>query len=152
MSTDTTEKGLEDLIMRYMTASDGLFRGPAAAVSEPPPLAGGSGWFAGHPAAYDREYAVDVEHLFRFLMDTQPGSYAKLGIGDYRDKQWVARRKFLARLHTEIGRRGTIDLLRNGIKHGPLAFDLFYGTPSPGNVQAIKRNSANRFSITRQLH
>ena len=30
----------------------------------------------------------------------------------------------------------TIDVLRHGIKHGPHDLDLFYGTPSPGNVKA----------------
>jgi len=44
-----------------------------------------------------------------------------------------------------------IDVLRHGIKHGPHHLDLFYGTPSPGNVKAAERFAANRFSITRQL-
>ena len=30
-------------------------------------------------------------------------------------------------------------------------FDLFYGTPSPGNARAEKLHAQNRFSITRQL-
>ena len=42
-------------------------------------------------------------------------------------------------------------MLRNGIKHGPLTLDLFYGTPSPGNAKAAERYAANRFSVTRQL-
>ena len=29
-----------------------------------------------------------------------------------------------------------IDVLRKGVEHGPLHFDLFYGTPSPGNAKA----------------
>lgn len=43
-------------------------------------------------------------------------------------------------------------MLRKGIKHGPLSFDLFYGTPSPENAKAVERHAKNRFSITRQLH
>jgi len=42
-------------------------------------------------------------------------------------------------------------VLRHGIKHGPHHIDLFYGTPSPGNVTAQERYAANRFSVTRQL-
>jgi len=151
MATDTTEKGLESLIMRHMTGTDGLASGAAGIVAEAAPLSGGSGWFAGNPAAYDREYAVDTEHLFSFLEATQPAEYAKLAIGDYKDKTGMARQKFLARLQGEITRRGVIDVLRRGIKHGALSFDLFYGTPSPENAKAVERHAANRFSITRQL-
>src|SRR5690606_39316268 len=61
------------------------------------------------------------------------------------------RRKFLARLQGEITKRGTIDVLRKGLKHGPHHIDLFYGTPSSGNAKATERYAANRFSVTRQL-
>ena len=60
-------------------------------------------------------------------------------------------RKFLARLQGEISKRGTIDVLRKGIKHGPHHLDLFYGTPSPGNEKAQALYEQNRFSVTRQL-
>lgn len=152
MKTDTTEKGLESLIMRDMTGTDGLSSGKAGAVAEAKPKRGGSGWFAGSNAAYDQEYAVDIEQLFAFLSTTQPDAFAKLGIADYRNKKGIARQKFLARLQGEITRRGVIDVLRHGIKHGALSFDLFYGTPSPENKKAVERHAKNRFSITRQLH
>ena len=61
------------------------------------------------------------------------------------------RRKFLVRLQGEISKRGTIDVLRHGIKHGPHHLDLFYGTPSPGNEKAKVRFEQNRFTVTRQL-
>lgn len=150
MKTDTSEKGLETLIMRHMTGMDGLSSDPDM-VGESAPNAGGSGWFAGHAKLFDREFAVDVEQLFAFLKTTQPDETAKLGISDYKDKKNIARQKFLARLQGEISRRGTIDVLRNGIKHGALSFDLFYGTPSPENKKAVERHAQNRFSITRQL-
>jgi type I restriction enzyme R subunit len=63
----------------------------------------------------------------------------------------MTRQKFLTRLGSEIGKRGVIDVLRLGIDDGPLHFDLFYGTPSPGNEKAAERFAQNRFSITRQL-
>ncbi|MBP7951308.1 MAG: type I restriction endonuclease subunit R [Verrucomicrobiales bacterium] len=151
MKTDTTEKGLETLIMRHMTGTDGLSTSAPDRIAETAPSTGGSGWFAGRPAAYDREFAVDVEQLFAFLTKTQPEETAKLGIGDYKDRKGIARQKFLARLQGEITRRGVIDVLRHGIKHGALSFDLFYGTPSPENKKAVERHAANRFSITRQL-
>ncbi|MFO1487349.1 MAG: type I restriction endonuclease [Verrucomicrobiota bacterium] len=151
MKTDTSEKGLETLIMRHMTGMDGFAVGDTGKLAEAKPHKGGSGWFAGRAASYDREFAVDVEQLFAFLHATQPDETAKLGIGDYKDKKAIARQKFLARLQGEISRRGTIDVLRNGIKHGALSFYLFYGTPSPENKKAVERHGQNRFSITRQL-
>ena len=151
MKTDTSEKGLETLIMRHLTGVDGLSSGALGIVAEDVPNTGGSGWFAGHAAACDREFAVDVEQLFAFLTATQPEEAAKLGIGDYTDKKNIVRQKFLARLQGEISRRGTIDVLRHGIKHNALSFDLFYGTPSPENKKAVERHAQNRFSITRQL-
>ena len=59
--TDTSEKGLETLIMRHMTVSDGLPSGTpfGVGVAEAAPASGGTGWFAGNSAAYDREFAVD---------------------------------------------------------------------------------------------
>ncbi|MDX6767066.1 MAG: type I restriction endonuclease [Candidatus Methylacidiphilales bacterium] len=151
MRTDTSEKGLETLIMRHMTGSDGLPSEASGVLAEAKPLKGGSGWFAGKATSYDREFAVDVEQLFTFLQSTQPDEFAKLGIGDYKDKKNIARQKFLARLQGEISRRGTIDVLRHGIKHNALSFELFYGTPSPENQKAVERHAQNRFSITRQL-
>lgn len=79
MTTDTSEKGLESLIMRHLTGTDGLSSG-AGAVAEVPPSAGGSGWFAGHADAYDREFAVDTQQLFAFLHATQPEEFEKLGV------------------------------------------------------------------------
>jgi len=149
--TDTSEKGLENLIMRHMTGVDGLSSGATGMLAEQETPYGGSGWFAGHGVAYDREFAVDVEQLFAFLNATQPEETARLGIGDYKDRKNIVRQKFLARLQGEVSRRGTIDVLRRGIKHGALSFDLFYGTPSPENKKAVERHAQNRFSITRQL-
>ena len=42
-------------------------------------------------------------------------------------------------------------MLRNGIKHGALHLDLFYGAPSAHNPQAQERFEQNRFTVTRQL-
>src|SRR6185503_12107270 len=47
--------------------------------------------------------------------------------------------------------RGTIDVLRHGLKHGAHHLDLFYGTPSPDNPKAQAHYAGNRFSVTRQL-
>jgi type I restriction enzyme, R subunit len=148
-TTDTSEKGLETLIMRHMSGVEG-FAVTSGSVGEKPD-ATGIGYFAGSPKDYDRAQALDVPHLFAFLRLTQPEAFKKLAIADVNDSKDINRLKFLARLSSEIGKRGVIDVLRKGVEHGPVHFDLFYGTPSPGNAKAEALHTQNRFSITRQL-
>jgi len=147
MTTDTSEKGLETLIMRHMTGVDGFAVAPGSVGEKPE--ATGTGYFAGSPKDYDRARALDVPQLFTFLRATQPEAFKKLAMTD--DPKDISRLKFLARLSDEIGKRGVIDVLRKGVEHGPVHFDLFYGTPSPGNAKAEALHAHNRFSITRQL-
>ncbi len=135
MTTDTTEKGLEDLIVSAMT-------GRSSKLGD-----GGTGWIGGDLKDYDRGYAVDIFQISAFLKATQLEQADRLDL----DSDSPVRHKFMARLQGEITKRGTIDVLRKGIKHGPIHIDLFYGTPSPGNPLAIERNAKNRFSVTRQL-
>jgi len=156
-TTDTSERGLERLICAALTGSPcdpdagaDLTRGPndrSTPELRERPAAYAAGWICGAPADYDREYCVDLAQLSAFLRATQPNAAEALALGE----DGPTRLKFLARLQGEITKRGTIDVLRHGIKHGPHAIDLFYGTPSPGNTKAIERYAANRFSVTRQL-
>lgn len=151
MTTDTSEKGLETLIMRHMTGVDGLAVKPNMVAEAPAPY-GGTGYFAGSPKDYDRPHALDVPQLFAFLRTTQPDAFKKLAMADANDTKDINRLKFLSRLSSEIHNRGVIDVLRKGIEHHPAGhFDLFYGTPSEGNVKAQALHAQNRFSITRQL-
>jgi type I restriction enzyme, R subunit len=151
MTTDTTEKGLETLIMRHMTGENGLTVAPNVAAEKIPPF-GGTGYIAGSAKDYDRAYALDVPQLFSFLRTTQPEAFRKLAMADANDPRDINRLKFLARISSELGnKRGVIDVVRKGIDHGPVHFDLFYGTPSKGNAKAAALHAQNRFSITRQL-
>jgi type I restriction enzyme R subunit len=128
MTSDTSELGLEALIVRDMTSKAG-------------------GWIGGTPSDYNREYCVDLKQLTAFLRASQPEVSEVLDLGD----DTPTRRKFLSRLQGEITKRGTIDVLRHGIRHGAHDITLFYGTPSPGNEKAKQQYENNRFSITRQL-
>jgi type I restriction enzyme, R subunit len=150
MTTDISEKGLETLIMRHMTGTDGL-ASAAGQVEQSSPPYGGTGYIAGAPKEFDRAYALDVSQLFAFLRATQPEPFGKLALAEGNGSGDINRLKFLARLSAEIGNRGVIDVLRKGIDHGALHFDLFYGTPSEGNIKASGLHALNRFSITRQL-
>ncbi len=146
MTTDLTERGLERLICKALTG-DPCDPPSGRTVGEPPPGYGGVGWSPGNYHDYNREYCVDLVQLGTFLHATQPNAAPALRL----DEDCPTRRKFLARLQGEISKRGTIDVLRNGIKHGPHDLDLFYGTPSAQNEKARRRFRHNRFTVTRQL-
>ena len=158
MTTDTSEKGLERLICTALTGhpcDPGTF--DAGAVAEAGPVWGGAsggaaaqagcGWVGGAPEAYDREHCLDLVQLRAFLRASQPKVAEALDV----DRDTPVRRKFLARLQGEISKRGVIDVLRHGARHGAHDVDLFYGAPSPGNAAAVELNALNRFSVTRQL-
>lgn len=147
MSTDTTEKGLETLIVEAMTGTKNDPGKAADMGKEATALYGGTGWILGRWQDYNREYAVDPVQLAAFLKSTQPELAEALDLGNPSP----SRQKFLFRLQGEITKRGIIDVLRSGIKHGPHHIELFYGTPTPGNTKAEKQNALNRFSVTRQL-
>ena len=127
MLTDTSEKGLETLIVESL-------------VNE-------AGYQQGESSDYDRDHAVDLTKLLAFLKTTQPKAAHALELSEDGPK----RTQFLHRLQGEIAKRGAIDVLRFGVKHGPVSVDLFYGTPTPGNIKAEERFAANIFSVTRQL-
>lgn len=147
MKSDTSEKGLESLIVEQMTGLSIINTGGGLTAKESGAPYMSNGWLPGSPTDYNREYAVDLAHLSEFLHATQPQAAKALDL----THDSPTRRRFLARLQGEISKRGVIDVLRNGIKHGPLALELFYGTPTPGNKKAEDRFAANRFSVTRQL-
>ena len=128
MTSDTSELGLEALIVRDMTSKGGR-------------------WIGGIPSDYNREYCLDLKQLTTFLRTTQ----TEVSEGLDLDEDSPTRRKFLSRLQGEITKRGTIDVLRHGLRHGPHDITLFFGTPSLGNERAKQQYESNRFSVTRQL-
>lgn len=125
--TDTSEKELERIITDSLITQ--------------------SGYIQGSPEDFDRDHAVDLIKLQEFLQRTQPKIFEQLGL----EEEGPKRLQFLARLQGEIAKRGVIDVLRRGVKHGPASVSLFYGTPTPGNVRATELFSSNIFSVTRQL-
>ncbi|MFC2038024.1 type I restriction endonuclease subunit R, partial [Chloroflexota bacterium] len=100
MTTDTSERGLETLIVRAMTGTSGLFTADGALHDEAAAY-GGTGWIAGNPQDYDREYAVDLVQLAEFLRATQPEIAEALDL----DHDSPTRRSFLSRLQGEVARR-----------------------------------------------
>ena len=127
MKTDTSEKGLETLIVEHLTST--------------------AGWTSGKPENYDRSFGVDPTQLQAFIYDTQDELSSALDLNN----DSPTRRQFLTRLQGEVAKRGVVDVLRHGVKHGQHHIDIFYGTPTPGNTTSKERYGKNRFSVTRQL-
>jgi|SRR5579875_859643 len=86
-ATDTSEQGLESLVVESL-------------VSE-------SGYQQGCPEDYDRDHAVDLAKLLAFLQATQPKAVETLGLAE----EGPQRQQFLHRLQGEITKRGVIDVL-----------------------------------------
>jgi len=145
-TTDTSERGLESLIVAALTGQAAAPAREPGAVREHLDARAGR-CVAGDPADYDRDHAVDTAKLLTFLSTTQPRVVEALELYSGR----LRLRQLLDRLQGEVAKRGVIDVLRKGIKHGPASVELFYGTPTPGNAQATARFRANIFSVTRQL-
>ena len=146
-TTDTSEKGLESLIVRYLTGQTPSQAVPADTVQT------GTGHYAvgayqlGNAADYIRELALDLPKLLAFLKDTQPKAFDTLGLGDEGTK----RTQFLHRLQGEIAKRGVVDVLRKGVSHGPAHVDLYKVLPTPTDPASAENFKKNIFSVTRQL-
>jgi type I restriction enzyme R subunit len=127
VTTDTSEKGLESIIVHSLVTE--------------------AGYHQGITTDFDRDHAVDIAKLTAFIKDTQPREFEALSFNTDNPR----RTKFLHRLQGEIARRGIIDVLRKGVQDGPVNLQLYYATPSPKNPKAAELYKKNIFSITRQL-
>ena len=146
MPSDTSERGLERRICKALSGNP-CDPPKTETIGDPSSTYGGVGWLPGNPYDYDREYCVDLVQLTAFLKSTQPDIADSLDLSE----DGATRRKFLSRLQGEISKRGTIDVLRNGIHHGAHDLEIFYGTPSVDNPKAQALFEQNRFSVSRQL-
>ena len=145
MAIDTSERGLETLIFDALTRAPGEANDNSA--QERPEALSGAGWLPGNPTDYDRGNCVDLAQLSAFLNATQPEVASQLSL----NSDTRTRKRFLERLNREVGGRGVIDALRNGVMHHGHNIRLFYSTPTPGNDAAAFQHQQNRFSVTRQL-
>lgn len=113
MPTDTSEKGLETLIVRHLTGTDGLAV-DAGTAAEQTPSYGGIGYHTGSPKDYDRSHAIDVPLLFpepllhNQAACLQPGP-EQAGAGSLLVHQWPASGYFRTQEQSDqadCGRRG----------------------------------------------
>jgi type I restriction enzyme R subunit len=106
------------------------------------------GWTKGDPTAYDREAALDSAQLFSFVQETQPELWSNLQTqhGDGLEPlllEWLAK---------ERASRGTLDLLRHGMKFRSKQVEMAFFRPAHSlNQEAAERYAKNRLVVTRQL-
>jgi type I restriction enzyme R subunit len=146
-TTDTTEKGLESLIVRHLTGQPPAQTVPTHTAQADTGHYAVGGYVQGAPNDYNRDLALDVPKLLAFLQETQPKPFAALGLAEDGTK----RTQFLHRLQGEIAKRGVVDVLRKGVSHGPVHVDLYKLLPTPGNAAAASAFGKNLFSVTRQV-
>jgi type I restriction enzyme, R subunit len=97
---------------------------------------------------YDKTLCLIPNEVIGFLKRTQPKDWAKLETHYGVD----AENKLLKRLNKEISDRGTIDVLRNGIRDLNAKFKLVYFEPKSGlNEEHLRWFKENQLSVIRQL-
>ena len=98
---------------------------------------------------YDRARCLIPQDVFDFIQATKPQEWQKFKTQYGED----AKIKLLKRLAEVVKTRGTLEVLRKGIKANGCRFKLAYFQPASGlNQETQKLYRANFFSITRQLH
>ncbi len=148
---EISERSFEDAIEQGL-----LQHGPDAAAAagrarETPSPYGDvpGGYRRRRPEDYDRTLCLLPRDVVDFVLATQPKEWQKL---TQHHGAAAVKEQFLARLTTEIARRGALDVLRNGIKDSGCAFHLAYFRPSSGLNEETKRlHAANLFGAVRQL-
>ncbi|HEY9870248.1 MAG TPA: type I restriction endonuclease [Candidatus Obscuribacterales bacterium] len=97
---------------------------------------------------YDRELCLIPRDVIDFIWPTQPKQWERLKEHHGAD----VRPRFLRRLASELASRGTLDVLRKGIKDSGCKFQLAFFRPASGlNVETRRLYEANIFSVVRQL-
>jgi type I restriction enzyme, R subunit len=100
-------------------------------------------------SALDAATLLDSEELAAFIQTTQPKEWARL------TKQFPGGEAAMLAAHVSalIQKRGTLEVLRNGVSFNGINLQLAFFKPSAGgNPEHQARYAANRFSIMRQVH
>ncbi|HTV57209.1 MAG TPA: type I restriction endonuclease [Terriglobia bacterium] len=107
------------------------------------------GYRARSPEDYDRSAALDKAITFEFVRSTQPVEWQKLA-AHYGAS---AEEEFFTQLEQGLKQRGTLDVLRNGIKLVPnLKFFLCAFQPASAlNPDLVRLYQANILSVIRQV-
>src|SRR6266699_6163702 len=160
---DISEKNLEDTIEQVLLSSPSppAVQSTPQGIHLPSPLYGpgtrnltsnnvAPGGYCKHVSEeYDKALCLIPEDVLNFIYATQPKEWDKFK----KQHEGDARTPFLQRLASELRARGTLHVLRKGIKANGCRFQLVYFIPSSGlNYDLLNLYGANLFSEIRQLH
>src|SRR6266536_5631707 len=111
----------------------------------------GSGWLKAAAGFFRPDLGLDTGELFAFIGTTQNAAWAEV-IKRHGNVAGVAQDKFLARLASEIFKRGTVDVLRHGVVDQGVTIRLAYFRPAHGlTPELVEGYKANRLTVARQL-
>jgi type I restriction enzyme, R subunit len=108
-----------------------------------------AGYSTAHFTGYDRNLCLIRDQVIDFIRSTQPEQWGRLKeIYDVDTEN-----KILARISSEISKRGVIDVLRNQVVDRGVYLNLCYFEPkSDLNPDHLKLYQSNQFTVVRQLH
>lgn len=107
-----------------------------------------SGYQRDDPADFERTLALQPKHIVDFIRATQPDEWKRL---ESIHGAAVCER-VVTHVAQQLDKRGTLDVLRNGLADRGVHYRLAFFRPASGrNPEAIRRYAANRLSVMRQV-
>ena len=156
---DISEKNLEEVIEQALLASVEAAGGKVSQPARPlygaltsnltPGSVASGGYHKRRSEDYDKGLCLIADDVLDFIYATQPKEWERFK----KQHEGDAKARLLQRLGSELRSRGTLDVLRKGLKANGCKFQLAYFPPSSGlNYALLKLYGANIFSEVRQLH
>ncbi len=100
---------------------------------------------------FDAALGLDRHELFVFIEETQRTEWERL-VAAHGGDDVRARDAFAQRLAREMDERGTLDVLRHGVRDRNVEIRLSYRKPAFGMAaELVEHYDANRLTVTRQL-
>jgi type I restriction enzyme, R subunit len=100
---------------------------------------------------FDASLGLDLSELFAFIELTQGEAWGKL-VKAHGGQDEIARQRFAKRLVQQVVERGTVDVLRHGVRDQNVEIRLSYRKPAFGIApELVAHYDGNRLSVTRQL-
>ena len=108
------------------------------------------GYATGDPHAFDIALGLDPGEVLAFVHATQGAAWR--GLVERHGGELSAEANFLRRLAKELDERGTVDVLRHGVKDLGVELRLAYFKPAHGlTPELVERYETNRLVLVRQF-